>query len=146
MHPTNIHAIFRPNQEGLKKVLGDLEAEVMEAVWAVGQPVLVKDIHPRLPVSRQISHSTVACTMAALAEKNLLAVVGKEGKAYVYRPVTSREDFLHRALGQVIDTIFKAFPDTAAALLDEHLDQRQDLQDLLRLRERVEALDAEDEP
>ena len=30
-----MEGLFRPRQPGLRKLLGDLEAEIMEVVWAV---------------------------------------------------------------------------------------------------------------
>jgi predicted transcriptional regulator len=141
---TNVHAIFRPNQQGLKKVLGDLEAEIMEAVWAQGQPVLARDIHSQLPAGKDSSYSTIVCTMTALVEKRLLQVVAKEGKARIYLPTTSREDFLHQTLGHVIDNILAAFPDTAAALMQRRLDTEE--ASLPRLRQQLDALSAEEQP
>lgn len=117
----NVHAVFRPNQSGLKQVLGDLESEVMETFWAEGKAMLVKDIHPRLPLGKSLTYSTIVCTTTALAEKGLLREVARVGKARVYLPEMGREEFLHRALGHVIDNILAAFPDTAAALLNERL-------------------------
>jgi len=35
------------NRPGLKKLLGDQEADIMEQVWAIGGPVLVKQVHER---------------------------------------------------------------------------------------------------
>jgi predicted transcriptional regulator len=41
------HFTFDPRKKGLRKILGDLEADVMEAIWACGRAT-VHDVHERL--------------------------------------------------------------------------------------------------
>lgn len=132
----NLHAVFRPNQTGLRKVLGDLEAEIMEVVWADGGTLLGKDIHALL-AGPPLAYTTVANTLAVLHKKGLLQVVGKRGKAVQYAQTVGREAFLRQALGGFIDTILADFPDTAAALLDERA-RRGTTEGLDRLKERLE--------
>jgi predicted transcriptional regulator len=133
----NLHVVFRPNQAGLKKVLGDLEAEVMEVIWAAGAPLLGKDIHARLPGEPPLAYPTVANTLAALYKKGLLRVVDKQGKACRYAPTVGREAFLRQTLGGVLDTLLADFPDTAAALLDERSRRGVSSCDVERLKERI---------
>lgn len=135
----NLHAVFRPNQTGLKKVLGDLEAEIMEVVWAEGGGSLLgKDVHARLTGQPPLAYSTVANTLTALHKKGLLRVVGKQGKASMYAPTVDRELFLRQTLGGFIDTILSDFPETAAALLDERSRKGTPAEGLDRLKERIE--------
>jgi predicted transcriptional regulator len=134
----NLHAVFRPNQAGLKKVLGDLEAEVMEAIWAEDTPLLGRDIHARLSGEPPLAYPTVANTLAALHKKGLLRVVEKQGKACRYAPTVGREAFLRQTLGGLLDTLLADFPDTAAALLDERSRRRVSSAEVDRWKERIE--------
>jgi len=137
---TNLHAIFRPNQPGLKKVLGDLEAEIMEGMWAADRPMQGRDLHPQLPTGHALSYSTIVCTLTTLEKKNLLHMVAKDGKSRIYIPTMSREDFLHQTLGHVLDNILEAFPDTASAILSQRREPHT-LAQLRQLTERVAQLD-----
>lgn len=143
----NLHTIFRPNQPGLKKVLGDLEAEIMEVVWATDANVSARDVHPVLLTGRSLSYTTVVCTMTALVKKGMLRIVARESRAHIYRATVSREEFLQSVLGRVLDNIFEDFPDTAAALLDRRRvkGQLEDNQVLVELGERLERLKREEE-
>lgn len=78
------------DHSGLLKIMGDLEAEVMECVWDMG-PVSVKDIHRCLLERREIAYTTVMTVMSRLATKGYL-VYRTEGRAYVYEAARSRED------------------------------------------------------
>src|SRR5947207_8973311 len=80
-------SVFRPDRPGIRKVLGDLEAEIMELVWArpVEQGTTVRDIFEVLYERRRISYTTVMNTMTRLAKKRLLRVE-KQDQAYVYSP------------------------------------------------------------
>ncbi|AGY58279.1 BlaI/MecI/CopY family transcriptional regulator [Gloeobacter kilaueensis] len=145
MDLANIHAVFRPNQTGLKKVLGDLEAEIMEVVWSATNPMSGKDVHLLLSQSGGPTHQTIVGTMTALAEKDLLKVVFKNGKTRFYLPSMSREDFLHHVLGHVLDNLLGEFPDALCALLDERRQVSGGPGKLGQLRERVRRLEGEED-
>lgn len=67
------------------KVLGPLEAEVMEAVWRARSAVTVRDVLARLNARRRpaLAYTTVMTVMARLAEKGVLDRV-RDGKSYRY--------------------------------------------------------------
>jgi predicted transcriptional regulator len=117
----------------------------MEAAWAEGKPILSKDIHPKLPTGKDLSYTTVVCTMTALMKKGLLKIVDKEGKAHVFLPTMSREDFLHQTLGRILENILEAFPDTASTILTRRTAGPHALEQLRQLTERVDQLDAQEE-
>jgi predicted transcriptional regulator len=64
---------------------GPLEAEVMDAVWAAGRPVSVREIVGRLNDARAepLAYTTVMTVMSRLAEKDALART-PAGRGYVY--------------------------------------------------------------
>src|SRR5947209_13966972 len=80
-------SVFRPDRPGIRKVLGDLEAEIMELIWArpAEQGTTVREVFEILYERRRIAYTTVMNTMTRLAKKHLLRVE-KQDLAYVYYP------------------------------------------------------------
>src|SRR3712207_6671310 len=104
---------FDPRKKGLRKILGDLEADVMEAIWARGQAT-VRDVHERLAAAdRELAYTTVMTAMARLADKGLLEK-RRDGAAYVYIPAASKEEFTRRTVGAVLSELLDDF--TAPAM------------------------------
>ncbi|HEU4557550.1 MAG TPA: BlaI/MecI/CopY family transcriptional regulator [Longimicrobium sp.] len=101
------HFTFDPRKKGLRKILGDLEADVMEAIWASGQAT-VHDVHERLAANRELAYTTVMTVMSRLADKGLLEK-RKDGAAYVYNPVASKEEFTRRTVGTVLSELLDDF-------------------------------------
>jgi len=97
---------FRPGKDGLRQILGDLEADIMEFVWTRGQ-CTVRDVHDGLLASREreLAYTTVMTVMTRLAEKALL-LRETVGNTYVYMPALGREEYLARVVGEVLDALF----------------------------------------
>ncbi|MGH7319544.1 MAG: BlaI/MecI/CopY family transcriptional regulator [Candidatus Rokuibacteriota bacterium] len=109
--------IFRPFGKGLRTVLGALESDVMEVVWARGE-VSVRDVQRRLEAKRPIAYTTVMTTLARLARKGLLSRRKVEG-AYWYAPAVSREQLASAVAESVIDGLLEGFgPAAVSRLLD----------------------------
>ena len=68
--------VFRPDRLGIRKVLGDLEAEIMELIWArpTSQGTTIRDIFEQLYQQRRIAYTTVMSTMKRLAKKQFLCI------------------------------------------------------------------------
>src|SRR5215212_11643846 len=102
------HFTFDPSKKGLRKILGDLEADVMEAIWACGRAT-VHDVHERLAAAdREVAYTTVMTVMSRLADKGLLKK-RKEGAAYMYIPAASKEEFTRRTVGMVVSELLDEF-------------------------------------
>jgi len=90
---------FKPNARGAAHVLGELETSVMELLWR--EPELtVNQVEERLRQRRQIAHTTVLTTLDRMHRKGYLTRE-KSGKAFVYAPRYSREEF-ERGLAQEV--------------------------------------------
>jgi predicted transcriptional regulator len=89
--PKYISGAESETRGGLTQIMGDLEAEVMECVWDLGS-AQVKDVRERLLQRRDIAYTTVMTVMSRLAAKGFL-VSHPLGRAYVYEPVSGREEF-----------------------------------------------------
>ena len=89
--PTHAHWLeklrLRPGEVGLRAFLYDLEADIMELVWAAeGQAIGVPEIHAALGESRELAYTTAMTTVARLHDKGLLSRV-KNGRRYDYQAV-----------------------------------------------------------
>ncbi|OPX08240.1 BlaI/MecI/CopY family transcriptional regulator [Mycobacterium sp. AT1] len=70
---------------------GDLEATVMDRVWAHEDGVTVREVFEELTGTRQIAYTTVLSTMDNLHRKGWVRR-DREGKAYRYWPTMTREE------------------------------------------------------
>ena len=102
--------VFRPDRPGIRKVLGDLEAEIMELIWsrADGQGTTVRDIFEILYERRRLAYTTVMSTMTRLAKKGLLRAEKSE-HAYIYYPTLTQDEFISRFVGRILDDLLVNF-------------------------------------
>src|SRR5437899_5812581 len=103
-------SVFRPDRPGIRKVLGDLEAEIMELIWMrpTDQGTTVRDVFETLYERRRLAYTTVMNTMARLARKNLLRVEKKD-QAYIYYPSVTQQEFVSRFVGRILEDLFVNF-------------------------------------
>jgi len=80
---------------------GDLEAVVMDRVWTRHGPVTVRDLFDELSRERAIAYTTVMSTMDNLHRKGWLARE-RDGKAYRYTAVASREEYSARLMSEAL--------------------------------------------
>ncbi len=116
---------FRTDRPGIRKVLGDLEAEIMELIWArpVGQGTMVRDVFEILYERRRIAYTTVMNTMTRLARKNLLRVEKKD-QAYVYYPNFTQQEFVSSFVGRILEDLFVNFSGATLESVDKLSDQQ----------------------
>ena len=108
---------LRPEQEGLRAALFDLEADIMEIVWTKGFATFsVSDVHRELERDREIAYTTVMTTVARLHEKGLLDRE-RDGKRYVYRPSMTRDGFTAAMVREFIQSLSGRGQEHALALL-----------------------------
>ncbi len=90
---------FQPTGQGIKQVLGTLEADVMDVLWQHPNQT-VTEVEERLRRSREVAHTTVLTTLDRMYRKGYL-LREKQGKAYIYSPRYSREEF-ERGMAQEV--------------------------------------------
>ncbi|GAB7066860.1 BlaI/MecI/CopY family transcriptional regulator [Mycobacterium hodleri] len=90
---------------------GDLEATVMDRVWAREDGVTVREVFDELAGVRQIAYTTVLSTMDNLHRKGWVRR-DREGKAYRYWPTMTREE----RSANLMRAAFSAGGDTEAVL------------------------------
>ena len=129
---------FRPDQEGIRTTLYDLEADVMEVVWSAGaSPCTVACVHRALERARPIAYTTVMTTMNRLVDKGLLARA-RDGRRYLYRPRLDRDTFLRERTREVLHSLPTVGREEAVAFLVERLSDA-DAEELDRLEALIAA-------
>ena len=130
---------FKPGARGAGHVLGELEAAVMEELWRKpGQTV--NEVEERLRGKREIAHTTVLTTLDRMHGKGYLTRE-KQGKAFVYAPSYTREEFergvaqevLGALLGQFTEPALSAFVD----LVGEDSEALDHLEEMIREKRRA---------
>ena len=130
-------SVFRPDRPGIRKVLGALEADIMEFIWELppGQPAAVREVFEYLHGSRRIAYTTVMSTMGRLARKGLLRVE-KANQAYLYYPKLSQEEFVSGFVRRILEDLLVSF---SGATLDG-LKAMQDPEAARRVRQLLEEI------
>ena len=105
-----------PTGDGLRKLLGPLEAAIMPLLWHSG-PATAKTIHRQLiqMYRDDITYTTVMTTMSRLAEKGILSreqTTSTRGRAGhdVYAAVTNEATFIDHAITDVVQSLLRDYP------------------------------------
>lgn len=134
--PPNLRFRFSPAKDGLVKVLGPLETEIMQILWE-SERSTVKQVHRRLSQQREIAYTTVMTTMSRLAEKGILNRQ-REGLAYVYTPAISESEFVQLVVQQVLDGLLNDFRTLTIEYMVDYL-ARNNPAELRRLQKVIQA-------
>ena len=93
--------LLRRKPSGLASLFGALELRVLDALWAHGDEATVRDVLPRFP---HAAYTTVMTTRERLHRKGVLER-RKDGRAFLYRPVHTREELESRLLARAIEPL-----------------------------------------
>ncbi|HEY0817057.1 MAG TPA: BlaI/MecI/CopY family transcriptional regulator [Pseudonocardia sp.] len=105
---------------------GELEATVMDLLWSVGRPLVVREVVELMQPDRSPAYTTVMTVMDNLHRKGWLHR-DRDGRAWRYEPALSRQAYtaqlMHEALavsddraGVLARFVEEIDPDDAAAL------------------------------
>lgn len=110
------------------KGLGDLEADVMDRMWAAARPMTVREVLTEVNAIRDLAYTTVMTVMNNLHKKQWLR---REmvARAWVYSPVATLEQYSAR----LMESALSASNDSGATLV--HFVQAMD-------HDEIEALQA----
>lgn len=81
---------------------GDLEAAIMDRLWARGTPTTVRQLQEDLRSEREWAYNTVLTVVDNLFKKGWLRRE-PHGRAYQYSPVASRGEYAARLLRGALD-------------------------------------------
>lgn len=124
--------------KGPRKPLGELESALLGALWDAQQKLSVRDVQER--VARDAAYTTVMTVLDRLHDKGLVARE-KDGKAFCYWPVLTREAYLGEQAARMLTELeVPVQRDVLVAFLDsaEHADPAvlDELSQLIRARRR----------
>lgn len=106
-----------------RRARGELESDVLAALWAAPGPLTARDVRERLP--GDLAYTTVLTILSRLHDKGML-VRHREGRGYAYEP--TRDEASHTA--QRMHSLLEGGSDREAVLArfvselsaqDEHL-------------------------
>jgi predicted transcriptional regulator len=98
--------------EGAMSRFGDLEAAIMDVMWAADRPLRVREVADRLDRGRPLAFNTVQTVMENLFRKGWMSRK-LDGRAYCYLTVRSREEYVAGLLTEAL----AATRDPAASLV-----------------------------
>lgn len=98
-----------PRKKNTDAGLTPLELEIMKVLWETG-PANVQTVQERL-ASRELAYTTVQTMLNVLHRKGRVARQLKE-RAYLYRPVLSRQKAASQAVRDMLDRFFGGSADS----------------------------------
>ena len=113
----------RLSADGLAKVLGDLEARVMRAVWDLDRPAPARAVHERVVRRHDVALLTVITVLNKLVDKRLLARAKRDDLLH-YEPRWSEAEFMARTSRRVVEGMLSFGPDVMAASFVDVLAER----------------------
>ena len=131
---------FRPHSEGLAKLFGTLESDIMELVWARGQ-ASARDIFEALrDQGQRLSYGAVKTVLDRLVQKQVLAR-HMDNNQYTYSAQLTREEFTQSAVKEILTSQIDSF---GAPVYAQFLDELQssDPDQLARLNAMISAAEA----
>ncbi len=105
---------IRLDADGIAKVLGDLEARVMEVVWELDTPATAREVHAEVAKEHAVALLTVVTVLNKLVTKGLLSR-RKISDLLHYAPTASREEFLATTSRQMVEGILDFGPEAVAS-------------------------------
>ena len=109
--------------DGLAKVLGDLEARVMQAIWTLGKPAPARAVHEVVIEQHDVALLTVITVLNKLVAKGLLARAKRDELLHYYARL-SEEEFRTIASRRVVGGILSLGAEAVAASLVDLLAEK----------------------
>lgn len=102
----------------MERQLTHYEIELLDVLWKRGEGT-VQDVCNDL--DRDLAYTTVMTTLNILTQKKGVLQRIKTGRAFVYRPLVTREEVSRSVLGRLRDVLFAdELPSLVLHLIGEH--------------------------
>ncbi|MBX0329244.1 BlaI/MecI/CopY family transcriptional regulator [Oscillochloris sp. ZM17-4] len=99
---------FRPHSEGLAKLFGSLESDIMDLIWQ-RRLSTARDIFEGLrDQGQRISYGAVKTVMDRLVQKDVLQR-SMECHQHLYSASLSREEFTNSAVREILSSLLDSF-------------------------------------
>jgi predicted transcriptional regulator len=113
----------RLSARGLAKVLGDLEARVLRAIWQLERPASAREVHARVVRAHRVELMTVITVLNKLVAKGILTRA-KLHELLHYEARLGEEEFMALASRRVVEGIVSLGPEAVSASLVDVLAER----------------------
>lgn len=130
-HSPRLQNTVRLSAKGLAKVLGDLEARVMRAVWEIDRPAPAREVHAWVTQHHKVEPLTVITVLNKLVAKGLLSRRKRDDLLH-YEPRFTEAEFMAHASRRVVEGILSFGPEAVASSLVDVLAE-QDPEQLAEL-------------
>jgi predicted transcriptional regulator len=118
--PRPIVAAFKPHNQGLAKIFGSLEADIIALIWEHDE-ASARDIFEALrDGGHRISYGAVKTVLDRLVKKQVLSRTQRDN-LFLYQALLSRQEFTRSAVREIIDSLFASFPDPVYAQFLDHV-------------------------
>lgn len=121
--------------KGSSKLLTELELELMNIVWRMGEAT-VNAVIAALPPKRDLAYTTVSTIFRILEQKKVLGA-RKVGRGHTYYPLLSKEEYEATSLHHLVTNVFDGTPSSLVRrLLDSEKMSKEDLESIASLFEK----------
>ena len=129
-----LHDTVRLSADGLAKVLGDLEARVLRAVWDLGRRVPARAVYERVMADHPVAPLTVITVLNRLVDKRVLDRERTDDLLH-YSARMNEAEFVAHASRRVVEGILSFQPAAVTASMVDVLAERdpEQLAELARL-------------
>lgn len=132
--PPRLQDTVRLSADGIAKVLGDLEARVLQTIWTLREPATARTVHEAVVVSHRVSPLTTITVLNKLVDKRLLTRK-KMDDVFHYAATMDEDTFRSMVSRRVVEGILSFGPEAVSASLVDVLAERnpEQLEELGRL-------------
>lgn len=81
---------------------GELEREIMSAIWQTGTPLTGHDVLAALDATHNTAYTTVVTVLERLRDKGMLTRF-RDGRSYRYQAAVTDEEYAASLMSQVLD-------------------------------------------
>ena len=140
----NLVSVFKPHGNGLAKLFGTLEADIMALIWE-RREASARDIFEALrDQGQRISYGATKTVLDRLVKKQVLTRT-MAANQYTYRACLDRSEFERSAIREIVDGLFSGFGEPVIAQF-LHRIRETDPAQLDRLAKMISAPEADMKP
>lgn len=132
-----LHDTVRLSADGFAKVLGDLEARLMEVVWEMREPASAREVHEEVVKQHPVALLTVVTVLNKLVDKKLLRRRKRHGILH-YDACWTEEELRTHVARRVVDGVLSFGPAAFAASFIDALAEH-DPQQLAEMERLIQA-------
>jgi predicted transcriptional regulator len=93
--------LYSPPERMLVRTFGELEAEIMRALWRRDGPATVREVHGDLARRPRPAYTTIMTVMERLWRKGILKRTPR-GRAFEYAPVMSEAEYTANLMHELL--------------------------------------------